>query len=118
MKNEANKSHIFIILRLARFFLNFERKIAAFLLVWDAETKHLIGCKRVVAAVYCYIFSYLPSLDIWSACLIVSSLLLLSCEICRLRAVAKAPFNQGTSLDFFSYEFSGSEIDVPTFMVL
>ena len=33
-------------------FLNFERKIAAFQLVWDAETKHLIGCQRVVAAVY------------------------------------------------------------------
>ena len=44
--------YILIILRLARFFLNFKRKIATFPLVWDAETKHLIGCKRVVAAVY------------------------------------------------------------------
>ena len=52
MKNEANESHIFIIWWLDRYFLNFERKIGAFLLVWDAETKHLIGCKRVIAAVY------------------------------------------------------------------
>ena len=43
---------IFVYFTTSQVILNFERKIAAFLLVWDAETKHLIGCKRVVAAVY------------------------------------------------------------------
>ena len=43
---------MFLILRLARFFLNFERKIAAFLLVCCPETKRLIGCEWVIAAVY------------------------------------------------------------------
>ena len=46
MKNQYNKSNIFIILLLSRFFFNFEKKIVTFLLVWDAKTKHLIGCKR------------------------------------------------------------------------
>ena len=52
MKKMSKISRIFIILRPARFFLNFERKIAAFLLVWDAETKRLIGCELFIAAVY------------------------------------------------------------------
>ena len=41
--------NFFFILRLARFFMKFESKIAAFLdthllFAWDAETKQLIGC--------------------------------------------------------------------------
>ena len=44
-------------LQLARVFLNSEGKIAAFLdtrslFAWDAGTKHLTGCKWVIAEVY------------------------------------------------------------------
>ena len=52
MQNETNGSFILIILQLARVFLNFNRKIAAFLMAWNAETKHLIGCEWVIAAAY------------------------------------------------------------------
>ena len=51
-----NRSVIFIILRLARFFIKFESKLAAFLdthllFARDAGTKQLIGCKWVMETV-------------------------------------------------------------------
>ena len=51
-----NRSDIFIILRLARPFIKFESKITAFLnthllFAWDAGTKQLIGCKRIMGFV-------------------------------------------------------------------
>ena len=51
-----NRSYIFITLRLARLFMKFESKIAAFLnthllFAQDAGTKQLIGCKWVIGTV-------------------------------------------------------------------
>ena len=56
MKIYANRSIIFIILRLARFFVKFESKIAVLLdthslFASDAGTKQLIGCKLVIGTV-------------------------------------------------------------------
>ena len=49
--SESYKSY-FYYFTTSQVFLNFERKIAAFLLVCYAQTKRLIGCEWVIAAVY------------------------------------------------------------------
>ena len=56
MQDKANRSLIFIILRLARVLVKFLSKIVALLdthllFSWDAGTKQLIGCKWVLGTV-------------------------------------------------------------------